>query len=166
MGYKGIAGLGLGVCGVDVLSHRECPLIQLGNKNARAIHTGSIDNPKAFFIHSQIEVSLGICKEVFPIKIEGIFKLQGLGDLFVKFKSDDGAGAAFVVVECTVVDSVAAAMEVVGQVDEGETPVEQCRLVLELLHPDACGREVAMVVAGVGLVDTMAVSEERKLKEG
>lgn len=34
LSYEGVASLGFGVRGIDVLQHRECPLIQLCYKDA------------------------------------------------------------------------------------------------------------------------------------
>ena len=45
------------------------------------------------------------------------------------------------VVERVVVNSVPTAMEIVREVDERVTAIQQCGLVFELLHPDACRRE-------------------------
>lgn len=52
----------------------------------------------------------------------------------------DGVGAAFVVVEGTIVDHVPTTVEVGWQQDRGVAAVQERGPVLELLHQDACRR--------------------------
>lgn len=52
-----------------------------------------------------------------------------------------GVGASFVVVERVVVNGMPTAVEIIREVDERVTAIQQGGLVFELLHPDACRRE-------------------------
>lgn len=52
-----------------------------------------------------------------------------------------GVGSSFVVVERVVVNGMPTAVEIIREVDERVTAIQQGGLVFELLHPDACRRE-------------------------
>lgn len=52
-----------------------------------------------------------------------------------------GVGSSFVVVERVVVNGMPTAVEIIWEVNERVTAIQQRGLVFELLYPDACRRE-------------------------
>lgn len=49
-----------------------------------------------------------------------------------------GIGASFVVVETVVVNGMPAAMEIIWEMHQSVTAIQQGGLVFKFLHPDAC----------------------------
>ncbi|KAG7232836.1 hypothetical protein INR49_008066 [Caranx melampygus] len=62
-GDEGVAGLGVGVAGVDVGGDGEGLLVQLSHHDA-LVHAGGEDQPQAVLVHSQLEVGEAVVQGV------------------------------------------------------------------------------------------------------
>lgn len=130
---EGVAGLGAGVGGINVGGDREGLLVQLGHHDV-LIHTGGKNQPQAVLICCQFEVGLGVLQQVGEVVVQSVVYSESVKPLALKVKSGNAGSASNMIVEGTIVNSVAAALVELSDVHNFTAIVLEIGDAFILLH--------------------------------